>query len=119
VLKIASTQSRKPCFGTFRIYDGKDVFDLSLSFKKKITLASSPGLPGLDCRLTSTPVAGKDVRNGDTEPQSYGLTLTPITAAGQTLYIPVRITGSTKGVGVTVSASYLKVDGKSVSAMLQ
>ena len=119
VLKMASAQTGKPCSGRFRVYDGKDVYDLSLSFKKKITLANSTGQPGLECRLTSTPIAGRAVDRGEDKPDFYGLTLAPLKAGGRTLYIPVRITGSTRGLSVNVSASYMKLDGQAVSASMQ
>lgn len=119
ILKMASAQTKKPCSGKFRVYDGKDVYDLSLSFKKKITLAGATGQPGLECGLTSTPIAGRAVEKGEDKPDSYGLILAPLKAGGQTLHIPVRITGSTKGLNVTVSAHYVKVDGQPVAAALQ
>jgi Protein of unknown function (DUF3108) len=119
VLKIASSQGKKPCSGKFRVFDGRDVFDLSLSLKKKITLASAAGVPGLECSLTSTPVAGRAVDDGETKPDAYGLTLAPIKSDGLTLYIPVRITGKSKGLSVTVTASSITIDGADVSAASQ
>lgn len=122
VLRLANAQSQKPCSGRFRVFDGKDVYDLALSFKKTVTLASASESdpPGLECKLTSTPIAGNAVNDGETQTDSYGLTLAPVSLAqlGRTLYIPLRITGRSKGLSVVVTAGSVRIDGKVLAAGL-
>ena len=118
ILRMANAQSQKPCSGKFRVYDGKDVYDLALSFRKTVTLASTANATGLDCKLTSTPVSGVAVDKGETDVETYGLVLAPVTLAGDMLHMPIRITGKTKGLTVVVSASSITVDGQPVSAEL-
>lgn len=115
ILKMANNQSKKPCSGKFRIYDGKDVFDLALSFRKTIALGDTSGL---DCKLTWTPIAGVAVDKGETDVESYGLVLAPVNVGSAVMHLPVRITGSTKGLSVVVSSSVIKIDGQAIKAGL-
>jgi Protein of unknown function (DUF3108) len=120
VLRMANAQDKKPCSGKFRVYDGKDVYDLALSFSKNLKLvsASAESAGALECKLTSTPVAGRAVDQGETAIDSYGLVLAPFTTAArkEPFYLPVRITGRQKGIGVVVSAFGIRVDGEPVTA---
>jgi hypothetical protein len=122
VLRMANAQSGRPCSGRYRVYDGKDLFDLSLSFKKSITLASaSPSeAKALECRLTYAPVAGSAVDKGETAVETYGLFLAPVKVPGvaSAHYVPVRLTGKSKGLSVVISATAIAVDGQPVSARL-
>ncbi len=100
LLKLSRAKS--PCTGKHRAFDGRDVFDVSLS-------SGSKNGSTVTCKAVYTPVAGGDVEDGDTSPKSYEITLAPLgTAPG---YIPVRIAGSTKGVGFDVSATAVTVNG--------
>lgn len=117
ILKMANGQGKKPCSGKYRVYDGKDVFDLTLSFRKTVALANSPNA-GLDCKLTWTPVAGVAVNKGENEAESYGLVLAPVAVGSEVMHLPIRITGKSKGLAVVVSSSVIKVDGQVVNASL-
>jgi opacity protein-like surface antigen len=97
--------SDKPCSGKHRAFDGRDVFDVSLS---------GGGKGGtLNCKMVYTPVAGSDVEDGKTDPTSYDITLAPL---GQGKgYVPIRIAGSTKGVGFEVSAAEVAMNGSALN----
>jgi Protein of unknown function (DUF3108) len=104
LLKLSRTKS--PCSGKHRAFDGRDVFDITLSETGKTGTA-------MNCKVVYTPIAGGDVDEGDTQPQSYEITLVPLgSAAG---YIPVRIAGSTKGVGFDVTATEVSVNGTALA----
>lgn len=110
ILKMANSQQDKPCSGKYRVYDGKDVFDLALAFRKDAGNA-------MECKLTWTPVAGVAVDKGDTEVETYALTLGPVQlSSGKVLHVPLQVVGKTKGMTVTVSAASVSVDGQQVSA---
>jgi Protein of unknown function (DUF3108) len=96
------TRAKSPCSGKHRAFDGRDVFDITLS---------NGGKSGetLTCKIVYTPVAGGEVEDGDTEPKRYEITLAPIGNAQG--YVPVRIAGSTKGVGFDVNATAVTVNG--------
>jgi hypothetical protein len=100
LLKLSRAKS--PCSGKHRAFDGRDVFDISLS---------GGGKSGetLTCKVVYTPVAGGEVDDGDTEPKSYEITLAPIGNAQG--YVPVRIAGSSKGVGFDVNATAVTING--------
>ncbi len=95
-------RSAKPCSGKHRAFDGRDVFDLSLS-------SSSNDGGKLTCKMVYTPVAGDDVVDGDTAPKKYEIVLVP-TGSTQA-YVAVQINGSTQGVSFDVSATSVVVNG--------
>lgn len=104
LLKLS--RADKPCSGKHRAFDGRDVFDLSLSGGGK-----AGGM--LTCKMVYTPVAGNDVEDGDTSPKTYELTLAPL-ASGEG-YFPVRLAGSTKGVGFEATAASVTVNGSALN----
>lgn len=119
ILRMANSQQTKPCSGRYRVYDGKDVFDLSLAFQKNFTLASTGNGDGLECRLTWTPVAGVAVDRGETDTESYALSLVPVKlSTGKIMHVPTQIVGKNKGMTVTVSAASVMVDGQAVNTSL-
>ncbi len=119
ILKMANNQSEKPCSGKYRVYDGKDVYDLALSFRKSVTLASASNSKAMECKLTWTPVAGVAVDKGETDVEVYSVVLAPMQlASGTVLHLPVRMVGKTKGLSVVISTAAVAVDGQAVSAEL-
>jgi Protein of unknown function (DUF3108) len=103
LLKLS--RSDKPCSGKHRAFDGRDVFDVALS--------GGGGAGTQTCKMVYTPVAGSDVEDGKTEPTSYDITLAPL--GGGKGYVPIRIAGSTKGVGFEVTASGVSMNGAALS----
>jgi hypothetical protein len=119
ILRMTHAQDAKPCSGKFRVYDGKDVYDLSLSFRKKIALTPATLGEGVECKLTWTPVAGNAVEHGDTDADSYTLSLAPMQLpSGRVMHVPLQIVGKTKGMTVTVSAASVTIDGQDVDAKI-
>lgn len=104
VLSLALTA--KPCNVKLRGFDGRDVFDIS-------TKPKSSGDGRVVCTLTYTPVAGNDVDEGDTDSKSYELTL--VKGAGDFPYIPVSLSGSSKGVPFDVTATSVSIDGSALN----
>jgi Protein of unknown function (DUF3108) len=100
LLKLS--RAKTPCSGKHRAFDGRDVFDITLTDGGKNGTS-------VICDALYTPVAGGEVEDGDTAPKRYQITLAPLgTAQG---YIPVRIAGTTKGVGFDVSATAVTLNG--------
>ncbi len=105
---MANSQQDKPCSGSFRAYDGKDVFDLSLSPDK-------PEGKKIKCKLTWTPVAGEAIKKGEKQ-ESYGMAIAPVQlASGRVLHVPMQITGRSNGLKVTVTVSSVTVDGREIT----
>lgn len=104
LLKIS--RSNKPCSGKHRSFDGRDVFDVSLS-----TVSSDNGR--LVCKLIYQPIAGGDVDDGETQPVIYSVTLAPTNTAQK--YVTLSVSGSTKGVPFSVDARSVSVNGAALS----
>jgi Protein of unknown function (DUF3108) len=104
LLKIS--RSSKPCSGKHRSFDGRDVFDISLT-----SVSADNGR--LVCKLVYQPIAGGDVDDGETQPVTYNITLAPTNTA-QT-YVTVSVSGSTKGVPFSVDARSVSVNGAALS----
>ena len=114
ILKLAMAQGMqgaKPCSGTYRFYDGRDVGDLVFSLVKKNGVA-------YHCNMTLKSIAGRNVENNDAETVSYGIWLTPVAVAGATYYLPARLTGKYTGLSVTVEATGISVNGAGVPVAL-
>jgi Protein of unknown function (DUF3108) len=104
LLKVS--RSNKPCSGKHRAFDGRDVFDMSLS-----PISNDNGR--LVCKLVYKPVAGGDVDDGDTEAVAYQITLAPTNTAQN--FVTVAISGSSKGVPFSVDATSVAVNGAALS----
>ena len=103
LLKV--TRSDEPCSGKYRAFDGRDVFDLSLS--------GGNGAGVVTCKVIYTPVAGADVKDGETDVTRYEISFAPM--GDNKGYVPVRLTGSSKGVGFEASARSVTVNGIALS----
>jgi hypothetical protein len=103
----------KPCSGSLRTYDGRDVVDFTLGLVEKHGEA-------YECKLTYKSVAGRDVENNEGETVSYGLWLSPVPVPSSEtpLYLPLRLTGSYNHLPVTVEATGVSVNGAAVSVQL-
>jgi Protein of unknown function (DUF3108) len=104
LLKLSRSES--PCSGKHRAFDGRDVFDVKLS-------GGATQGASVTCAMVYTPVAGGDVEEGDTEPKIYEITLLRLQNGKG--FVPVRITGSTKGVGFEVNARSVSLNGAELS----
>jgi hypothetical protein len=103
LLKV--TRSDNPCSGKYRAFDGRDVFDL--------TLSGGVGKGTVICKVLYTPVAGADVDDGETDVTRYEISFAPM--GNDKGYVPVRLTGSSKGVGFEASARSVTVNGQPLS----
>jgi hypothetical protein len=114
ILRVAiaqGTAGAKPCSGTYRFYDGRDVGDLVFSLAKKIGTT-------YQCNMTLKSVAGRNVENHDDKTVTYGLWLVPAAGSKGTLYLPGRVTGEYSGLTVTVEATGITVNGAGVPLAL-
>jgi hypothetical protein len=99
-------RATEPCSGQHRAFDGRDVFDIKLS-------KAGDQNGRIVCTVVYTPVAGGDVEDGDTDSKNYEMTLAPL--GGSNGYIPILITGSMKGVPLSIEAKSVEVNGKPLS----
>jgi Protein of unknown function (DUF3108) len=104
VLKLSHTA--QPCKGKHRVFDGRDVYDISLS-------GDAAGKGAVSCTVTYTPIAGAEFDEGDTEPTRYIIKLAPL--GGKAGFVPVSMAGKSKGVAFNVDATGVTYNGAPVS----
>jgi Protein of unknown function (DUF3108) len=95
-----------PCNFRTRVFDGRDVYDI-----RTRPLGGTADKPV--CNLIYKPVAGDDVDNGDRDTMTYDITFAR--AAGDFSFVPVSLSGSSKGVPFDVTATALSIDGAAFS----
>ena len=113
ILRVG-TAGENPCAATQRVFDGRDVFDLILS-------DAGPGVskngsayqgPVRNCRVRWHAVAGRSAEKN--EPDGvYDASFAPIGTleSGQTMWFPVALKGTIKGLDFKVYVTKFRVDG--------
>jgi hypothetical protein len=96
LLGLSFSSSDSPCKGGRRVFDGRDVYDVTLTGGKN----EDEGR--ISCRITLNYVAGKEVADAKPDaakPDSYGVILKPVKAAalGRTIWVPEKISGKASG----------------------
>lgn len=110
LLRIGATGA-DPCPSVHQVFDGRDVFELAFTGKGKGKLTDFPAYDGevQHCEVRWTPIAGRAMEKkipGDV----YDVSFAPIgkLATGQTMWLPVFMSGKLKGIGFTIYATKLK-----------
>jgi hypothetical protein len=121
IFRIGTSPKGNPCQTVHRIFDGREVFELRFSFKRKVLLDTSfPGAyhgAAYECRATYVPVAGRyatKFRKRKDDPPTYNIWLASIGSdvSGGSRLVPVRATGRLDGMKFEAYASRIKVDGR-------
>ena len=121
ILQLGTSQTGGPCQSTYRVFDGKEVFDLRFAFAGVGTFrADSEGSyhgPVYGCQMTYVPVAGRyatKFRDSKEQPPVYRVWLAPVgkDKSGGVLLLPVRASGKLDGYRFVAHAKYIKVDGQ-------
>ncbi len=112
ILNVGLGGENQPCSGTFRTYDGRDLYDMI--FKPKSQTADSH-----ECEVTAISVAGKDFENAlpdKAKNSTYRATFRSYTASGSNtrLHVPVRVTGQLEGQGFKAKIKWLTINGETV-----
>jgi hypothetical protein len=108
LLSLSFNSNDSPCKGGRRVFDGRDVYDVTLSDGKK----EDDGR--VSCRITLNYVAGKEVANAKPEaakPDSYGVLLKPVNAAalGRIIWLPEQISGRASGQNFLAKSKALEI----------
>ncbi len=100
-----------PCPSVHQVFDGRDLFELAFTDKGKGKLADLPAYGGevQHCEVRWTPIAGRAMEKkipGDV----YDVSFAPVgkLASGQTMWLPVVMSGKLKGFGFSIYATKLK-----------
>lgn len=110
VLRIG-TASAAPCPSVHQVFDGRDVFELSLTDKGRGQIDGDEAYQGPVqlCEVRWTPVAGRD-KERNVPGDSYAVSFAPVSRlpSGQDLWIPVEVSGTIKGLPFRAYADKLK-----------
>jgi hypothetical protein len=118
VLRIG-TSGKSPCPAVQQVFDGRDVFELSLTDKGMGTMDNDEGYSGpvRRCEVNWTPIAGRAVERNEPR-DSYDVAFAPVgeLPSGRTLWLPVEMTGYLKGLRFKAYVTKLKPEGLGGSA---
>jgi hypothetical protein len=112
VLRIG-TSGETPCPSVHQIFDGRDVFELSLTDKGAGRLKTD-GYRGAvrNCEVSWTPIAGRAAEKKEPR-ESYDVAFAQVgqLPSGQTLWLPVMLTGKLKGLRFKAYVTKLTSEG--------
>lgn len=109
ILRMGAT-GQNPCPSVHQVFDGRDVFELTLADKGQDKLQGNDAWNGTvqRCEVTWTPIAGRAKDKG-TPGDSYDVAFAPVAKlpSGATLWLPVTMSGRLKGLGFKAYATKL------------
>ena len=96
------------------MFDGRDVFELSFSEGNGNKLKSDAAYRGpvKNCQVRWHAIAGRSAEKGEPD-EVYDVSFAPVgtLVSGQTLWFPVSLTGTVKGLDFEAYVTKLGVDG--------
>ena len=124
VLRMTALQTGQPCRTVERVFDGKEVYELSFELKGKVTIGSADGGSyrgqAYKCSVTYTPVAGRAAAKAKKKglaPQTFNIWFAQARSGTDgPVFVPVLATGKLKGFGFVAYASRATVDGVPLGA---
>lgn len=115
VLRIG-TSGETPCPSVQQVFDGRDVYELSLADKGEGRLDGEAAYRGpvRVCEVSWTPIAGRAAEKNEPR-ESYEVSFAPIgeLPSGRMLWLPVSLTGKLKGIRFDAYVTKLKAEGGS------
>ncbi len=121
VLRIG-TAGETPCPSVHQIFDGRDVFELSLTDKGRGEMKGEEGYRGevRNCEVSWTPIAGRAAEKNEPR-ESYDVAFAPIgeLPSGRTLWLPVSLSGKLKGLPFNAYVTKLKSERGAANAASQ
>lgn len=113
VLRIG-TAGDVPCPSAQQVFDGRDVYELSLADKGEARLDIEGAYRGRVrvCEVSWTPIAGRAAEKNEPR-ESYEVSFAPVgdLPSGRMLWLPVSLSGKLKGIPFEAYATTLKVEG--------
>jgi hypothetical protein len=117
VLRIG-TAGESPCPSVHQIFDGRDVFELSLTDKGAGRLKTDGYRgPVRNCEVSWTPIAGRAAEKNEPR-ESYDVAFAQVgeLPSGQALWLPVMLAGKLKGLPFKAYVTKLKTEGGTAKA---
>jgi hypothetical protein len=124
VLRLGGGSAEAPCESSQRVYSGRDVFDLSFTLEREVTLGDkADGVyrgPAYECRMVYTPIAGRDAekaRKNKTEPWTVKVWFAPVKSESLngSMLLPVAASGKINGRKFRAFASKAMVAGEALN----
>ena len=113
VLRIG-TAGDVPCPAVQQVFDGRDVYELSLADKGEGRLDRDAAYRGpvRVCEVSWTPIAGRAAEKNEPR-ESYEVSFAPVgeLPSGRTLWLPVSLSGKLKGIPFEAYATKLSAGG--------
>lgn len=117
VLRIG-TAGKTPCPSVQQVFDGRDIYELSLTDKGAGEMDGDEGYRGpvRRCEVSWTPIAGRAAEKNEPR-DTYDVSFAPIgeLPSGRTLWLPVALKGNLKGLRFNAYATKLRSDGAAKS----
>jgi hypothetical protein len=113
LLQIGFSTADNPCQGKFRVFDGRDVMDTSIS--------GAAGEAGtFKCKVTAKTIAGKSYEKADDKGNIidvYEIVFKQTAAPfqGRNIFMPVEITGAASGQSFVATLEELNITGASTN----
>jgi len=126
VLRLGANSADAPCQASQRVYSGRDVFDLSFTLVREVTLGDkADGVyrgPAYECRMVYRPVAGRDAnkaRKNKTEPWTIKVWFAPVQSQllNGAMLLPVAASGKINGRKFNAYASKAMVAGEALNKL--
>ena len=120
LISVSMYNTRPPCTGRQRVFDGRQIFDLSFKFEAAVTIKEGAQYsgPAYRCRVKHTPIAGQSSAELSQEARSPSpyhvlwLAEVDLTENGPKILIPVRISLNSGWGSTTVRLTRSSIGGK-------
>ena len=121
IMNLAVAGSDNPCTGSHRVYNGKEVFELSLTKLKDDAFRNKDGGvyrgPAVACRMVYSTLAGlseKTEARYRKNPPVFNVWFAPVksSALGRPIHVLVGVTGKIKGKDFVAYANRATINGK-------
>lgn len=125
VLRHSLENPGNPCDRTERVYNGFEVYDLTITLLGQVVLEAARGSvyrgPAFQCRVVLVPIAGYSdakMRKYLKNPPTWGVWFAPVMAPGlgKSILVPVAATGRAAGRNFLIVVSSATLGGRSLAA---
>jgi hypothetical protein len=126
ILRHSLENTGMPCDRTERVYNGLEVYDLTITLLGKSELDAGKDSvyrgPAFKCRVVLAPIAGysdKKMRKYLKQPPTYAVWFAPVLAPelGKSILVPVAATGRAAGLNFTIAVSSATLGGRALAAV--
>lgn len=121
IMNLATSSEANPCSGTHRVYNGKEVFELSLTKIKDDAFHDKDGGvyrgPAVVCRMVYSTIAGLSpgtVEKYRKNPPTFNVWFAPVNSnsLGRPINVLVGVTGKIRGKDFVTYANRATINGK-------